>query len=57
MKKPKPGTNGRKQETSEEFAARMGKEFRQEAARIKAEAEKKAKAMRKLASTFDGRRS
>lgn len=68
----KPGTNGRKRETQEQFAARMGKEFREEAKRIKTEAEaeakreakritseadKTAKHFRKIASTFDGRRS
>jgi hypothetical protein len=68
----KPGTNGRKKETTEQFAARMGKEFREEAKRIKKateihanreaqrilrEGEEKVKHLRKVASQFDGKRS
>lgn len=64
----KPGTNGRKRETTEQFAARMGKELREAANQIKAEADKEAKRIqseanqkikeiRKVASGFDGRRS
>lgn len=65
----KPGTsNGRKRESREEFAARMGKELREEAARrietgnkeadkVRAEAKRAAKEIRKVASTFDGKRS
>lgn len=64
----KPGTNGRKQESREAFAARMGKELREAANQIKSEAEaeankirsaalKQAKEVRKVASSFDGKRS
>jgi hypothetical protein len=53
----KPGTSPAKRETSEEFAKRMGKELRAEANRLVTEAQKQAKQIRKVASTFDGRRS
>jgi vacuolar-type H+-ATPase subunit H len=64
----KPGTNGRKRETTEQFAARMGKELREaanqikaeadaEARRIQSEANKRIKEIRKVASGFDGKRS
>lgn len=64
----KPGTNNKKRETQEQFAARMGKELREaanhikkeaeaEANRIKSEAQTRAKEIRKVASTFDGKRS
>jgi|GraSoiStandDraft_4_1057263.scaffolds.fasta_scaffold1171397_3 vacuolar-type H+-ATPase subunit H len=65
----KPGSsNDRKRETTEQFAARMGKELREAASRIKeeanteanrirSEADKQAKKIRKVASGFDGRRS
>lgn len=64
----KPGTNGHKRETTEQFAARMGKDLREAANRIKTEAEaeankiraagnKRAKEVRKVASSFDGKRS
>lgn len=64
----KPGTSSPKRETQEEFAERMGRELRGEAQRIQEEAQKqaqkhvsdakkKAKEIRKVASTFDGRRS
>lgn len=57
----KPGTNGHTRETTEQFAARMGKERREAAHRIKTdaddEANKQAKEVRKVASSFDGKRS
>lgn len=68
----KPGTNGRKRETREEFATRVGKELREEAKRVKSgaeadikrevkrireDAEKKARAIRVAASKMDGKRS
>jgi vacuolar-type H+-ATPase subunit E/Vma4 len=68
----KPGTGPTKHESKEEFAARVAKEMRaeanrikteaerqakEEAKRIKAEAAKTAKHYRKVASMFDGRRT
>lgn len=53
----KPGTNGRKQESREEFAARVAKELRNEAKRIKIEAETRAREIRVAASKLDGKRS
>lgn len=64
----KPGTRSVKQETREQFAARVGKELREEAnrmmseaekeaQRVRSEAKKQAKEIRKVAASLDGHRS
>jgi cell division septum initiation protein DivIVA len=54
----KPGTNnGTPRESREEFAARIAKEMREEAKRVLSDAQKQAKTYRKIASSFDGKRS
>jgi regulator of protease activity HflC (stomatin/prohibitin superfamily) len=61
-------SNGQPRESREEFAARVGKELREEAQRVMSEADrqaqrirvegrKKAKEIRKVASGLDGKRS
>jgi hypothetical protein len=57
MKKPKPGTGPQKQESREEFAARVAKELRNEANRVLVDAQVQAKKIRKAASKLDGQRS
>lgn len=53
----KPGTSPKNRETREEFYERFAKEMRKEAKRILDDAQKQAKEYRKIASSFDGRRS